>query len=166
MNTLRYLAYGSNLLPQRLQNRVPSARVIDTVGLMGWQLKFHKRGQDASAKCNIVQTGKTSDVVYGAVYEMLASEKPQLDKAEGLNNGYGLVHIEIPGLGRVFFYQAEDGHIDDRLLPFDWYKALVIAGSRHHAFPQSYLVKIDHIKAMADVNEIRHYQHMAIVDSL
>ena len=95
MNTLRYLAYGSNLYPPRLQLRVPSAQVIAKVGLMGWQLKFHKRGQDISAKCNIIQTGKAGDVVYGVVYEMLESERSDLDKVEGLRRGYSLAQIKF-----------------------------------------------------------------------
>ena len=164
MTTLHYLAYGSNLYPRRLQQRVPSARVIGTVGLMGWQLKFHKRGQDASAKCNIIQTGKTADVVYGAIYEMLASEKSKLDKVEGLNVGYGLAHIEIAEQGTVFFYTAEKDYIDNDLLPFDWYKELVVAGGRFHAFPETYLAQINCVNAIPDYDEARHQQHMTILD--
>ena len=164
MKTQHYLAYGSNLHPRRLQHRVPSARVIGTVGLMGWQLKFHKRGQDASAKCNIIQTGKTADVVYGAIYEMLASERHVLDKVEGLNSGYSLAHIEIADQGTAFFYVAEKEYIDNDLLPFDWYKEFVVAGGRFHAFPETYLAQINRINAMPDYDEARHQQHMTILD--
>lgn len=164
MKKLHYLAYGSNLYPRRLQYRVPSAQVIGTVGLMGWQLKFHKCGLDASAKCNIVQTGKTADVVYGAVYEMLASEKNELDKVEGLNSGYSLAQIEITELGTAFFYQAENEYIDDELLPFDWYKELVVAGGRFHAFPETYLAQINCVNTMLDYDKARHQHHMAILN--
>ena len=164
MTTLKYLAYGSNLHPRRLQQRVPSARVIGTVGLMGWHLKFHKRGQDASAKCNIIQTGKTADVVYGALYEILTSEKDQLDIFEGLNVGYGLAHIEIPEQGSVFFYVAEKEYIDSDLLPFTWYKELVVAGGRFHLFPETYLAQINRINTMPDYDEARQQQHIAILN--
>ena len=164
MNTLRYLAYGSNLHPRRLQLRVPSAQVIGKVGLMGWQLKFNKRGQDASAKCSIIQTGKTSDVVYGVVYEMLESERNDLDRVEGLHCGYSLAQIEIPELGTTFFYQAEDDYIDDELLPFDWYKELVVAGSRYHAFPDTYLTQINHVATMPDNDTARYQHNMAILN--
>ena len=164
MKTLHYLAYGSNLHPQRLQHRVASARVIGTVGLMGWQLNFHKRGQDASAKCNIIQTGKTSDVVYGAVYEMLANERQKLDKVEGLNRGYSLGQIEIAGWGTAFFYEAEKEHIDNKLLPFGWYKEFVMAGGRFHAFPAAYLAQIASIKAATDADAVRHQLNMAILN--
>ena len=131
---------------------------------MGWQLKFNKRGQDVSAKCNIVQTGKTSDVVYAAVYEMFASEKKQLDKIEGLNSGYSLAQIDIAGLGMVFFYQAENKYIDDELLPFDWYKELVVAGGRFHAFPEMYLAQINCVNTMLDYDKARHQHYMAILE--
>ncbi|NNF95768.1 MAG: gamma-glutamylcyclotransferase [Halobacteria archaeon] len=163
MKTLRYLAYGSNLYPRRLQYRVPSARVIGTVGLTGWQLNFHKRGQDASAKCNIIQTGEIYDVVYGAVYEMLVSERNKLDKVEGLNRGYNLAQIEIVEQGTAFFYLAEEEYIDNDLLPFDWYKKLVVAGGRFHAFPKIYLAQINRVNAMPDFDDARHQHHMAIL---
>lgn len=164
MKKLNYLAYGSNLHPRRLQHRVPSARVIGTVGLMGWQLKFHKRGQDASAKCNIIQTGRTSDVVYGAVYEMSASEKTVLDRVEGLNFGYRLAHMEIAGQDPAFFYVAEKEHIDNNLLAFDWYKELVIAGSHYHDFPETYLKQINMTNVVPDHDVTRQQYHMAILD--
>lgn len=164
LKTLYYLAYGSNLYPRRLRFRVPSARVVGTVGLTGWQLNFHKRGQDASAKCNIIQTGNTADVVYGAVYEMLVRERDKLDKVEGLNCGYDLAQIEITELGTAFFYKADDEFIDDELLPFDWYKELVVAGGRFHAFPATYLAQITRIKTMPDYDAARHQRHMAILN--
>lgn len=165
MTTLKYLAYGSNLHPRRLQQRVPSGRVIGTVGLMGWQLKFHKRGQDTSAKCNIIQTGKTADVVYGAIYEMLASEKVELDRVEGLNAGYRLAHIEIADHGTAFFYVAEEEYIDNELLPFDWYKEFVMTGSRCHAFPETYLMQIAGVRTQTDADKVRYQRNMAILGS-
>jgi len=166
MKTLHYLAYGSNLHPRRLQQRVPSARVIGTVGLMGWQLNFHKRGQDTSAKCNIIQTGKTADVVYGAIYEMRVSERHRLDKVEGLNNGYCLAHLDIAGQGTAFFYVAEKEYVDNGLLPFEWYKEFVIAGCRFHTFPESYLAQIEFVNVTPDLNEVRRQQQMEILNML
>jgi gamma-glutamylcyclotransferase len=166
MKTLHYLAYGSNLHPRRLQQRVPSAQLLDTIALPGWQLNFHKRGQDMSAKCNIIQTGKTADVVYGAIYEMLVSERHVLDKVEGLNNGYCLAHLDIAGQGTAFFYVAEKEYIDNDLLPFGWYKEFVIAGCQFHAFPDAYLAQIGFINVIPDLNEARYQQQMEILNML
>lgn len=166
MKTLHYLAYGSNLHPRRLQQRVPSAQLLDTVALPGWQLNFHKRGQDTSAKCNIIQTGKTADVVYGAIYEMRVSERYGLDIVEGLNSGYCLAHLDISGQGTAFFYVAEKDYIDNDLLPFDWYKKFVIVGCQFHAFPETYLAQIDCANVMLDLNEERRQQQMEILNML
>ena len=166
MKTLRYMAYGSNLHPRRLQQRVPSARLLDTVAIMGWQLNFHKRGQDMSAKCNIIQTGRTADVVYGALYEMLASEKEQLDKIEGLQTGYRIAHIEIADFGVAFFYVAEEDFIDNALLPFSWYKELVLAGGRFHTFPETYLAYIETVNATTDSDNVRHELNLAILNTI
>lgn len=166
MKTLCYLAYGSNLHPRRLQQRVPSAQLLDTIALPGWQLNFHKRGQDTSAKCNIIQTGKTSDVVYGALYEMLVSERCGLDKVEGLNKGYCLAHLDIAGRGTAFFYVAEKEYIDNNLAPYDWYKEFVIAGCQFHAFPESYLAKIECVNVIPDLNEVRRQQQIEILNIL
>lgn len=131
---------------------------------MGRRLEFHKRGQDASAKCNILQTGKTPDVVYGAIYEMNASERKILDQVEGVNKGYNLAHIEIAGQGTAFFYVAEEQYIDDKLLPFNWYKELVIAGGQFHGFPETYLAQINKVDVMPDHDAVRNQYHMAILD--
>lgn len=164
MKTLRYLAYGSNLHPRRLQQRVASARLLDTIALAGWQLKFHKRGQDNSAKCNIVQTGRTADVVHGAIYEMLLSDKHQLDKIEGLNAGYRLAKIQNSEFGSAFFYVAEEAYIDNALLPFEWYKALVLAGGRYHSFPATYLGQIAKVDSVVDADKLRQQRNLAILE--
>lgn len=165
MKTLRYLAYGSNLHPQRLQQRVASARLLGTIALNGWQLKFHKRGQDHSAKCNIIQTDNTADVVYGAIYEMLRQEKQKLDKIEGLHAGYRLAQIETANIGPAFFYVAEQTYIDNMLLPFDWYKRLVLAGGRYHDFPATYLARIARVESITDTDKQRQQRNLSILDT-
>ena len=57
MTLLYYLAYGSNLHPVRLTERVPSARFLGLTSLFGYQLRFHKRHEpDGSGKCNMYHT--------------------------------------------------------------------------------------------------------------
>ena len=87
MSKLYYLAYGSNLHPVRLQNRVPSANFMGLVAMPGYRLCFHKRHHDDnSGKCNMYWTSEDNDVVYGAIYEMHSSEKSLLDQCEGTGN--------------------------------------------------------------------------------
>ena len=50
--TLLYFAYGSNLHPERLRERVPSAESLGVARLEAHVLRFHKRGRDGSGKCD------------------------------------------------------------------------------------------------------------------
>jgi gamma-glutamylcyclotransferase len=60
MAPLYYLAYGSNLHPLRLMQRVSSAKVEDVIELPGRQGNFHKRSPDGSGKCNLTDEGVSS----------------------------------------------------------------------------------------------------------
>ncbi|MCG6868740.1 MAG: gamma-glutamylcyclotransferase [Gammaproteobacteria bacterium] len=90
---LRYFAYGSNLLPQRLRERAPSARLVGSGHVDGRTLRFHKLGGDGSGKCDCHATGDPNDRLWGAVYEMDAHEKPDLDAVEG--PGYTAIEVEV-----------------------------------------------------------------------
>lgn len=50
-----YAAYGSNLHPVRLQERVKSASVRGTAVLEDWKLAFSKRSKDGSGKATLVE---------------------------------------------------------------------------------------------------------------
>lgn len=54
-NTLHYFAYGSNLHPYRLIQRVPNARLVATTRLDGYGVSFSKRSHDGSSKCNLAK---------------------------------------------------------------------------------------------------------------
>src|SRR5215472_14345628 len=88
MSKILYFAYGSNMDTTRLRYRAPSCRFHFVARLQNFQLRFHKRSNDGSGKCNAFYTGTPSDTVFGAVYEISLEEKPTLDRAEGLGRGY------------------------------------------------------------------------------
>ena len=155
-----YAAYGSNLHPDRLNERVPSARLCGSGVLEGWGLRFHKRGQDGSSKCDMVPTSET---LYVAVYEINPAEKPYLDKIESLGEGYLEKEIHIADFGACFVYVAQDSHIDPRLKPFEWYKELVLLGCLHHGFPAEYVETIQRIPHLQDHDTNRHEKWMSLV---
>lgn len=159
-----YLAYGSNLHPDRLRERVPSANLLGSAALEQRTLRFHKRSViDGSAKCNIYPG---SGVVHGAVYDIAATEKPALDRAEGLGNGYRIDRFEVSGFGECFCYVATDSHIDDLLRPYYWYRQLVLAGCEYLAFPREYTAAIANHECIHDSNIDRHHSHMQLIDRL
>lgn len=162
MSTLYYFAYGSNLHPERLRERVPSSRALAVAELDGHLLRFHKRGRDGSGKCSILPSGRPQDRVFGVVYRMAAAERILLDRAEGLGAGYRRIEliVRVDGMPRpVFSYRAQDEYIDEALLPFTWYRRLVLAGARHHGLPAAYVAAIEAIAARPDPDRERHARH-------
>lgn len=166
MNKLLYLAYGSNLHPYRLQKRVPSAHFQDTVTLSGWLLQFHKRGQDGSAKCNIIKSVSKNSKVYGALYVIDAQEREFLDNAEGLGRGYDHLDIQHPKYGSFFCYVASPTHIVSSLKPFSWYKDYVCRGAQYHDFPSYYIDTIKEVTTIADKNRCRCQENEAVLERM
>jgi AIG2 family protein len=156
---MKYFAYGSNMCTNWLRSRVPSAS-FNSIGILnGYILKFHKRSKDGSGKCNAYFTNKDSDRVIGAVFELDEKEKPALDRAEGLDNGYHEVELPIvtaSGSVSAKMYVADDDAIVDSLSPYTWYKDLVINGARANGLPEAYIRFIDEIReARADPDQDR-----------
>ncbi len=161
--TIRYFAYGSNLHPLRLRERVASARLIGTATVAGFTLAFSKRGQDGSGKCTLAIG---SDVVHGAIFEMTRSDKAELDAIEGVGRGYERFELFAPGFGDCATYRAEAAWIDASLLPFCWYRDLVLAGAIEHGFGESYLECIRRLRTERDADVTRREHNERLVQRL
>jgi len=150
---MKYLAYGSNMLTQRLNARVSSAAKPSTVALRGHALLFHKRSNDGSGKCSIVKTDSDDDVIYGVVFDVADEQMSALDKAEGVGQGYRRDEITLM-VGRdatkAFVYIAEENYRDNALRPYRWYYDLVLAGAEEHALPAKYVRKLRAVSFIED----------------
>jgi gamma-glutamylcyclotransferase len=149
-------AYGSNMLTAQIHKWTPSARPISVGQLLGYQLYWHKRSKDGSGKCSVTETGKPTDVVWGVVFQMSADDKANLDKKEGLGQGYGERVVKIvtrTSSGTAVIYYATS--IDPDLRPYDWYRDLVVAGAREHGLPDQYIRDLEKVIAMTDRNAER-----------
>lgn len=166
MTTIRYLAYGSNLHPERLRRRTPSATLLTTWELTGWRLSFDKRGFDGSAKATISATDDGRDLVHAAIFELSLDEKPALDRIEGLNRGYHAHLLSLPGLGEVHTYKADTQFQDGSLVPFRWYRDLVLHGARFHGFPQAYIENIAAVPVVEDPDDDRQREHDDILAAM
>jgi len=168
-NILYYLAYGSNLHPVRLSERVASAELLGVVELRQYRLVFQKRGWDGSSKCNLVHTGHESDGIHGALYQIDSGHKPALDVFEGKGNGYDHSQLTIEFQGQdysCFTYFAQTSHIEIGLKPYHWYKQLVVLGAKHLQFPDAYVRSIDSINSMEDSDQIRRVQHQQLIERI
>ena len=162
---LKYFAYGSNLHPARLLQRVPSARVIGPGVIEGYRLAFNKRGADNSGKCNVMPAGP--DVrVHGALFDIDSTHKPALDLAEG---GYEVRYLSVYSGGdshRAFSYIAHPRNLVDELHPYDWYHALVMTGGRYHELPENYLQQIATHPVQPDSDPVRVRRHAELLERM
>ena len=91
-----YFAYGSNMLPARLQARCSTARVIGTATAQNFELNFSKLGKDSSGKATLVESAIGGTVTPGVLFEIERIELHHLDQAEGA--GYWSAPIEWSSL--------------------------------------------------------------------
>ena len=166
---LYYFAYGSNLHPVRLLERVPSAQLVGVIKLRQHRLAFHKKGHDRSSKCNLVRTGEESDGVYGAIYEMDSAHKEALDCIEGNGNGYHDRQLTVELHGKehsCFTYFAQQSYIENNLKPYHWYKDLVVLGAKHLQFPDGYVRSIELIESVEDLDDARREHHDLLIEKI
>lgn len=158
-----YFAYGSNMSTPRLQARLPHSEIIGAASLKGFQLRFHKKGVDGSAKADALYTGKERDLVLGALYQLSDSEILLLDQIEDSGVGYERICVQVEAEGKR--YQAWTYvalHIDRSLLPFDWYHHHVLHGAKMLELPTSYLEIIQSFSHACDKDKQRAERELSV----
>jgi hypothetical protein len=155
------------MLTARLQARVPSAVPVGTGRLNGHELRFHKRSRDGSGKCNVVPSSADGAHVYGVLFDVSSSVLRPLDEAEQRGHGYEradvVVHRGPSASTEAFAYVAQPAYVDDALLPYNWYRALVLAGAREHALPAPYVAQIEAVSAYPDPDSERRCHHQRLL---
>jgi gamma-glutamylcyclotransferase len=144
-------AHGANMLVARMRERAPLSKAVSVGQLVGFELCWNKRSRDGSGKCSVTETGHPKHVVWGVTYEMGASDKSSLDRAEGLGQGYGEravnIHTQAGRLSALTYYATS---IDPGIRPYDWYRDLVIAGAREHGLPEEYVRILEKVATVMD----------------
>jgi len=139
-----YFAYGSNMLVERITapTRVPTAVQKGIARLDGYRLTFGKlsirSNGGRSGKGDIVE--QPDGAVYGVLYEVPDFEA--LDRVEGVASGdYRRVMVRVNSveLGEVEAAVYVADRTADSLLPYHWYKGLVLAGAEQHGLPEEYV---------------------------
>lgn len=128
-------------------------------------MKFRKRSNvDGSAKCDIVETSNENDTVWGVVFEIDPGEKPGLDRAEGLGNGYEEKAVELtaPSGNRVHAFTYYATEIDESLVPYTWYTEHVLTGARENRLPADYIASIEQVESIQDPDRERHARELSI----
>ncbi len=150
---------------KRLSDRVPSSSFQTIAKLLGHNLQFHKISKkDGSGKCDINETNDPKDSVIGVVYEIEDSEKPDLDKKEGLNYGYNEKTVNLTTSSgesiQASTYYATS--IDPSLKPYHWYKEHVLRGAKENKPPKDYIKFLESIESIPDPDPQRHEKEMGI----
>ena len=89
-----------------------------------------------------------------------------LDRIEGVGHGYAAISLDIPPFGNCASYLAEASHVDESLLPYDWYKEFVLAGAKYHGFPDEYVARIASTQAIPDPDPDRSASQWALAERL
>ena len=163
-STIRYLAYGSNMWPRRIEQRLGKCDALGVVSLEGFALRFHKRGRDGSGKCDAFYTGDAADTLYGVVYALSQAQRELLDDFEGPGYDACELSARLPsGVITAYAYVARPEHMDAQLQPFHWYKAIVVAGARAHSLPAHYINRLLAVNSTIDPDADRETQHQALL---
>jgi hypothetical protein len=136
---------------KRLRERTPSAQPIGIGSVRGHQLRWHKKSQDGSGKCDIFFTGEHHYQVHGVLFEISESEKERLDTVEGLHYGYEEKTVKVIttfGLVSAVTYYATI--TDEQLRPYEWYKRYVVEGAIEYGLPEIYVQTLKSVEAMKD----------------
>lgn len=145
-----YFAYGSNIKTDRLQGRISSARVMGRGRLVNKRLTCSKKSKDGSGKANL-EDGPREEV-WGVLYEIDPSELKLLDKIEG---DYRRVTMKI-NTDEEKVVEAEvytSTELTSEVIPYDWYKELLICGARDHQLPENNIEFLERLPSKQDSNE-------------
>ncbi len=159
-----YFAYGSNLLPARIEERLGSCTQAGIGWLFGYELRFHKRSVDDSGKGNAAYTGDAAHQIYGALYRLNGGQKQCLDGFEGRGYRCDLLPIcTSEGVRLAWTYVARATKVDESLVPYDWYHQLVECGARAVGLPDEYVHRISAVESKVDADVQRAGKNFALL---
>ena len=161
-----YFAYGSNLHPARLEQRIGESKVTSVAYLRNATTRFNKIGLDGSGKCNLELMESSDDTVVGVIYRITKQQRQILDDWESQACGYKVIEVEPHANGNplaAFTYVAIGESVNDAILPFDWYKALVLVGALYHGFPAHYVGRLQQQESVSDPDVRRAAENADLV---
>jgi hypothetical protein len=142
MSKRYYIAYGSNLNIRQMRMRCPSARIIGTSEIQGYELLF--KGSKTGSYLTIEK--KDGGTVPVAAWEVSAEDEAALDRYEGYPAFYYKAEMVLPIKGirsgkvrerNCFVYIMHE----DRMLgiPSGYYTATCLEGYGSFGFDEHYI---------------------------
>lgn len=156
-NKILYFAYGSNMLPQRLVDRCPSAKVFGIASATHHYITFGLPGRDGSGKAAIIKTDDENDQVLGVLFEIDASELADLDEFEIKYKRNDEFEVACDGqtLTAITYFVPKD-KIEIGLLPKDWYRDICVAGAKLHGLDADYITELEALIVRKDPDNSAH----------
>lgn len=139
-----YFAYGSNMLPQQMQERCRGARAIGSACLPDWQFFITTRGTANIRKAK-------GHVVYGVLWQVALHHIDLLDYFEGWswrNYHRHILQVTPMGVGTsVREYRPAHVYVSSRSYPSVarsiYMHGAVLPGARHFGLPQAYINELE-----------------------
>ncbi len=146
MSNRFYFAYGSNMNPDRIRERIPHARFVGKATIYGWKLVERLYADIERAKGHRVE---------GVLYLVNDSEILRLDAYEGYPRIYASVgviaHVGLVGRLQAFTYTMTDATKAERqgkAYPQD-YRLICSAGAQAHGVKDSFKRKGDPVRGIS-----------------
>ena len=94
------------------------------------------------------------------LYDVADTDADRLDRTEGVVAGGYVRHTVQLNLAdgratQAMTYVAGNGYVDATRLPFDWYRALCVAGAVEHGLPAHYIEELQRAPAAPDPDAAR-----------
>jgi hypothetical protein len=132
-----YFAYGSNMLPERLLERIIKYHTAFPSTLSNYRFTYNKKSIDRTAKANIIED-TSGAVAMGICFEIDDDDFSELQKFE---NGYDRrnITITLKGGKQVSAVTYISDSTDDTLTPSKEYKDLVLKGANYWDLDKTYV---------------------------
>ncbi|XP_063722236.1 gamma-glutamylcyclotransferase-like [Symsagittifera roscoffensis] len=151
-DTLKYFAYGSNLLAERLCiGSCPSVKVSDSFvkcgKINGWYLEFANPGHESlwMGGSATIKKGSSEAVVWGAIWKIDANDLKNLDFQECVHEG---LYYRVKSPEDILIVDSENQPIDcytyimnDKAMlskPSPQYKHVILCGAKQIDLPIEY----------------------------
>jgi len=131
-----YFAYGSNMLPERLLERIKKYHLGFKAEFPGYKFIYNKKSKDGTAKANVEKDDAAK--VSGVCFEVDEEDLEILKKYEG---GYDQRNIEVTDENRnkVKAITYISASVDNALGASTEYKSIVLSGAKHWGLSEEYI---------------------------
>lgn len=134
-----YFAYGSNMDPERLIKRIKKYHKAFLVTLSDYKFIYNKKSIDGTAKANIMPNEGT--VVHGVCFEIDDDDFSVLQRNEGGYNRENILVTINENRKNTKAVTYISYQIDDKLIPSDEYKDLILKAASHWSLEKPYVTE-------------------------